>query len=118
MGSGAGRVGDAVRAAGRRRSSAARGDVGRAARLRGGEPGGVGRRDAVAVDGFGRGEGIRVDGEEHVVGDDDDVDVDGHERLRHVEGFIDAAAREPALLEMIVARMARALFGCEVDDAF
>ena len=52
------------------------------------------------------------------VADDDDVDVDGHERLRHVEGFIDAAAREPALLEMIVGRMARALFGCEVDDAF
>ena len=75
-------IGDAVRAAGRRRSSAKRGDVGRAARRRGGEPGGVGRRDAVAVDGFGRGEGIRVDGEEHVVGDDVGVRGVGRRRIR------------------------------------
>lgn len=34
--------------------------------------------------------------------DDDDVDVDGYERLRYVEGFIDVAARESVLLEMIV----------------
>lgn len=43
---------------------------------------------------------------------------DGFENLRHVEGFLDLVLGEPALLEMIIARMARAQYGCAVVDAY
>jgi len=44
--------------------------------------------------------------------------VDEFEKLRHVEGFLDMVLREPALLEIIIARMARARYGCAVVDAY
>ena len=48
----------------------------------------------------------QISPKERVVGVDDEI-----EKLRHVEGFLDAVGREPALLEMIIARMARASTG-------
>ncbi len=55
----------------------------------------------------------QISPKERVVGVDDEI-----EKLRHVEGFLDAVGREPALLEMIIARMARAEYGCDIVDAF
>lgn len=44
--------------------------------------------------------------------------VDGNfERLAHVEGFFDVVLSEPALLEMIIARMAKSQYGCDVVDS-
>jgi len=56
---------------------------------------------------------VQISPKERVVGVDDEI-----EKLRHVEGFLDAVGREPALLEMIIARMARAEYGCDIVDAF
>jgi hypothetical protein len=48
-----------------------------------------------------------------VVAEDDET-----ERLAHVGGFVDVISREPALLEMVIARIARAEYGCDRVDGF
>lgn len=48
-----------------------------------------------------------------VVAEDDET-----ERLAHVGGFVDVISREPALLEMVIARIARAEYGCDIVDGF
>ena len=58
---------------------------------------------------------LRIESNPHkgVLAEDDET-----ERLAHVGGFIDVISREPALLEMVIARIARAEYGCDILDGF